>query len=357
MFDLLKKGVRTIKDKGIALCHRDQGYSANMRHTSLMMKSIKPEDLTEDIIKNLRQVQVEISMEEFLRRFFDMWYSDAELLTKLMGFETQLEYDAKENPDDEWLQQWTKDHQEYLEENLSSITILRKAKDGEELSLVEQFELLKTQVAFEKALKSASAEDTSTTEGASKPVVEDKTEPAAPEVPVVASTESGDPATPTSVEKTTQEETPVDQTDVTKSPAYLELVQKMQDMEKAANEKMAKAEAIIKAQEQIHKAAALEKATGLSYVAEDQREAVAEFLFKSGEDLVASLLVKAQEVIKGHEDALVAKDNEIAAIRKEFGVQEHGQDGTVVQQEGLAGQELLNKALEALKAEKAAKQS
>lgn len=29
---------KPIKDKGIALCHRDQGYSANNRHTSLLTK-------------------------------------------------------------------------------------------------------------------------------------------------------------------------------------------------------------------------------------------------------------------------------------------------------------------------------
>jgi len=38
---------KTIKEKGIALCHQSQGYSANLRPVSLMMKS-KFEDLTEE---------------------------------------------------------------------------------------------------------------------------------------------------------------------------------------------------------------------------------------------------------------------------------------------------------------------
>lgn len=42
-----KKAGKTIKEKGIAICHQAQGYSANLRPVSLMMKS-KFEDLTEE---------------------------------------------------------------------------------------------------------------------------------------------------------------------------------------------------------------------------------------------------------------------------------------------------------------------
>ena len=42
----------TIKEKGIALCHQAQGYSANNRPVSLLMKSdLKPQQLTDDIVK------------------------------------------------------------------------------------------------------------------------------------------------------------------------------------------------------------------------------------------------------------------------------------------------------------------
>lgn len=41
------KAGKAIKEKGIALCHREQGFSANLRPVSLMMKS-KIEDLTEE---------------------------------------------------------------------------------------------------------------------------------------------------------------------------------------------------------------------------------------------------------------------------------------------------------------------
>lgn len=68
------KRTKKIKSKGIALCHKLQGYGANNRPVSLLMKSeLSPDQLTKDVIKALRQVTLEISFEEYLRRFFDMW--------------------------------------------------------------------------------------------------------------------------------------------------------------------------------------------------------------------------------------------------------------------------------------------
>ncbi|WMY75830.1 hypothetical protein RHD99_07785 [Buttiauxella selenatireducens] len=46
---------KTIKEKGIALCHSVQGYSANLRPVSLMMKS-KLEDLTTEQLEALKRL-------------------------------------------------------------------------------------------------------------------------------------------------------------------------------------------------------------------------------------------------------------------------------------------------------------
>ena len=54
---------KTIKDKGIALCHESQGYSANLRPVSLLMKSdLAPEQITKDVVKALRQVTVDMKI-------------------------------------------------------------------------------------------------------------------------------------------------------------------------------------------------------------------------------------------------------------------------------------------------------
>ncbi|MFP8823510.1 hypothetical protein ACKRT4_25145, partial [Enterobacter cloacae subsp. cloacae] len=71
---------------------RDQGYSANNRHVSLLTKSeVDPDKLTVELIKSLEQVTLSISMEEYLRRFFHLWSGDAELLTKVLGMKTEFE--------------------------------------------------------------------------------------------------------------------------------------------------------------------------------------------------------------------------------------------------------------------------
>src|SRR5690554_1730073 len=69
----------------VALVHREQGGGANMYKT---------------LITKATDVKLELSMEEFLRRFFDMWWDDAEFLAKLLGYE--VESDKYESEPYEW---------------------------------------------------------------------------------------------------------------------------------------------------------------------------------------------------------------------------------------------------------------
>lgn len=308
---------KTIKDKGIALCHESQGFSANLRPVSLLMKSdLAPEQITKDVVKALRQVTVDMSFEEFLRRFFDMWSSDAELLTKLLGFETELENAAAENPDDEWLQRWNDDNQEWLSEKMDSISIAKAAQAGEELDLVKQYELIKLQQMFEKGVAqhgvtfdTKDTQETGVVKGASKPAA-----------PVQSTIENKE----TSVSDTV--------TDVTKSQEYLDLVKQLNE----ANSKVAAADDIIKAQVEVQKAAALTKATGLSFVDEADRASVADFIIKAESAPIVALLEKAQAKIA----ELTAG---IADVKKEFGEKEHGLDGNATADDiNKSAQDILN---------------
>ena len=288
---------KTIKDKGIALCHESQGYSANMRPVSLLMKSdLAPEQITKDVVKALRQVTVDMSFEEFLRRFFDMWSSDAELLAKLLGFETELENAAAENPDDEWLQRWNDDNQEWLESKMESISIAKAANAGEELDLVKQYELIKLQQMFEKGVAEHGvifdAKDTQETE-----VIKDA---AKPDVPVQNTIENKE----TSVSDTV---------DVTKSQEYLDLVKKLEE----ANAKNAQAELIIKAAVEAEKKNALTKAKGFTFAAEEDHESLADFIIEKANAPVVALLEKAQARISELEA-------EVETVKKEFGTKETG---------------------------------
>lgn len=314
MSELVVKA-KTIKDKGIALCHESQGYSANLRPVSLLMKSdLAPEQITKDVVKALRQVTVEMSFEEFLRRFFDMWSSDAELLAKLLGFETELENEAAENPDDEWLQRWNDDNQEWLSEKMESISIAKAAQAGEELDLVKQYELIKLQQAFEKGVAQHGVTfDTKDTQETEVVKGADKTAP---------------------VQNTIEnKETSVSETiDVTKSQEYLDLVKQLNE----ANAKAAAADEIIKAQIEVQKAAALTKATGLSFVDEADRASVADFIVKAESAPIVALLEKAQARIA----ELTA---EVADVKKEFGEKEHGLDGNATADDlNKSAQDILN---------------
>lgn len=323
---------KTIKDKGIALCHESQGYSANMRPVSLLMKSdLAPEQITKDVVKALRQVTVDMSFEEFLRRFFDMWSSDAELLAKLLGFETELENAAAENPDDEWLQRWNDDNQEWLESKMESISIAKAANAGEELDLVKQYELIKLQQMFEKGVAEHGvifdAKDTQETE-----VIKDA---AKPDVPVQNTIENKE----TSVSDTV---------DVTKSQEYLDLVKKLEE----ANAKNAQAELIIKAAVEAEKKNALTKAKGFTFAAEEDHESLADFIIEKANAPVVALLEKAQARISELE-------TEVETVKKEFGTQENGINQEVVTEDLTKSAEdvlkaNVQKALEAARARKTA---
>lgn len=323
---------KTIKDKGIALCHESQGYSANLRPVSLLMKSdLAPEQITKDVVKALRQVTVDMSFEEFLRRFFDMWSSDAELLAKLLGFETELENAAAENPDDEWLQRWNDDNQEWLESKMESISIAKAANAGEELDLVKQYELIKLQQMFEKGVAEHGvifdAKDTQETE-----VIKDA---AKPDVPVQNTIENKE----TSVSDTV---------DVTKSQEYLDLVKKLEE----ANAKNAQAELIIKAAVEAEKKNALTKAKGFTFAAEEDHESLADFIIEKANAPVVALLEKAQARISELE-------TEVETVKKEFGTQENGINQEVVTEDlAKSAEDVLKanvqKALEAARARKTA---
>lgn len=324
---------RKIKSRGIALTHKDQGYSANQRPVSLLMKSdISPDKLTVEVIKTLRQVSVEISMEEFLRRFFDMWSSDAQLLAKMFGYETELENEAAENPTDEWLQDYNERVQERLEEKLECITLLKSAKEGKELSLPEQYALLKAQQTFENGV----AEFGITFEEVAGTATADINKT------VVISTDSGE-ATVTSGEIKTDhtEETIVDkvETDVTKSQVYIDLMKQNEELKANA----AAAKEIIKASEDLRKATLVEKTKGMSFIDEDQREGVAVMLMKSENALVLTLLEKAQT-------SITELTQKVEDVKKEFGAKEHGHEDPADIKDLKGPQAILDAKIEAAKA-------
>ena len=123
---ILKKFDFSKEDHNVSLVSVDQGGPANNR-TILLKKSANQPEETIELSKALEQITVTLSLEEFLRKFFGMWSDDAEMLTKLMGFETEYEAYKREqetNGEEPW------DYSKYLEEKVSQFKIIKSMNEG-----------------------------------------------------------------------------------------------------------------------------------------------------------------------------------------------------------------------------------
>ena len=134
----------------VHLVSKKQGGAAN-GFTTLIKKSNSTSQLPDvedlDIQKKLEQITVTLSMEEFLRKFFDMWYDDAELLTAMLGFQTEHEayMESLENSE-------PMTHADYIASKLSSFEIMKSMHEGErpQVSALEYVTILELQENLEK---------------------------------------------------------------------------------------------------------------------------------------------------------------------------------------------------------------
>ena len=295
------KRTKKIKSKGIALCHKLQGYGANNRPVSLLMKSeLSPDQLTEDVIKALRQVTLEISFEEYLRRFFDMWSSDAENLAFILGFKTEWE---------EYLEQCEPEqvdnYREFMEERLSYITLLKAANDGKtDFTLEEEYELIKAQQQFEKALK-MQPEEKDLDKAGNQPAAEPEKVPAEPaqQDPVEPETEPAAEPQPDPV--------PEEPVDVTKSQEYIDLLKRYEEMEA----RVAKADEIIKAAVEVRRKEAEDLLKSFAFINDEQVASLIDFVMDEGNAAVVEVMKAANQMIEE------AKAETVKA-REEFGLQE-----------------------------------
>lgn len=289
------KRTKKIKSKGIALCHKLQGYGANNRPISLLMKSeLSPDQLTEDVIKALRQVTLEISFEEYLRRFFDMWSCDAENLAFILGFKTEWE---------EYLEQCEPEqvdnYREFMEERLSYITLLKAANEGKtDFTLEEEYELIKAQQQFEKALK-MQPEEKDLDKAANQPAAEPAAEP------------EKVPAEPAAEPEQQPDQVPEEPVDVTKSQEYIDLLKRYEEMEA----RVAKADEIIKAAVEVRRKEAEDLLKSFAFINDEQVASLIDFVMDESNAAVVEVMKAANQMIEE------AKAETVKA-REEFGLQE-----------------------------------
>jgi hypothetical protein len=139
-FDFAKDGA------AVALVGPSVGGPANGIPTLIA----KANNFSPEFIQKMQQIQVTYELPEFLRKVFGMYYEDAEVLAKMLGY---VEPEKEEEDYDDW-------YENYIEEKLQSFTIIKALYEAKNLpdalsKLTEQdyLDVLQDQAMVEKALK------------------------------------------------------------------------------------------------------------------------------------------------------------------------------------------------------------
>ncbi len=133
----------------IALVSKHQGGPASGANYSLVLKNV--DNPSPEFIQKMQAIQVTMTIPDFLQKFFGLWYEDAEILARLMGYVPEEKED------------W--DYDDYIEERLSAFAILKSLHEAKNLpdalsKLTEQdyLDILSDQAEIEKVLKALDKE-------------------------------------------------------------------------------------------------------------------------------------------------------------------------------------------------------
>ena len=131
----------------IALVSKNQGGPANGADYSLVLKNLN--NPSPEFIQKMQQIQVTYELPDFLRKVMGMYYEDAEVLARMIGY---VEPEKEEDDYDDW-------YENYIEEKLQSFTIIKSLHEAKNLpealsKLTEQdyLDVLQDQMLIEKAL-------------------------------------------------------------------------------------------------------------------------------------------------------------------------------------------------------------
>lgn len=311
----------------IALCHKDQGV-ANGADYALVLKA---QNFSDEFITKMQQVQVTLELPDFLRKFFGLYYEDAEVLARMMGYVSPEKDDEVEYS-----------YEDYIQSRLEAFEIIKQAAEAENMTSVlsklsedEYLALLKDQEQLEKAFNKLDKEKeqkaTAEKEAKRKPKVVAKkssevaTATATAVVPQIASGES-EGANPVVKSKSkeklmpqTQEVKVVEQTvevEMIEKSAFEQIQKQAQETQELLKSAMQELE-VFKAE----KAAMIAKARKQAVVDAVKAEDKAEVLFKSIEDLADEQFNAVVSVVKS-----LAEQVEKSALFQETGATADVQD-------------------------------
>lgn len=133
------------EDSHIALVSKGQGGPANGADYALVMKA---NNFSPEFIEKASKVKVTMDIQDFLTRFYHLYYEDAEVLARALGYDTEREE--------------VEDYEDYIDKKVSSIEIIKSLKEteGRDLKLAslkedEYLSLLQSQSELEVILTKA----------------------------------------------------------------------------------------------------------------------------------------------------------------------------------------------------------
>lgn len=154
------------KGSHVAFVGPEVGGAAN-NYTTLITKAVN--DIPEEIVEKATQVQVTMDFEEFLVKWFNMYYSDAEVLAAVLGMQKE------EQPSD--MYDYQGEHRKWIEEKVSAINIMKSVhasvdvkKAFQSLSYEDSLAVIEAQPLLEKAMLSVEGKSVSVTKGQNKPI-------------------------------------------------------------------------------------------------------------------------------------------------------------------------------------------
>lgn len=169
----------TKSDSHIALVAQSQGGPANGADYALVLKANK---FSAEFVEKAAKVRVTMDMEEFLTRFFHLYYEDAEVLARALGFDEDDEGEESESDEPET-------YEDYINQRVANIEIMKSVKSAEnltkglsELDEDKYYNLLLEQEKLESVLKGL-ASDNGASQASTVTLVENKqVEPTGSEV-------------------------------------------------------------------------------------------------------------------------------------------------------------------------------
>lgn len=207
----------------IALTHKSQGYSANGKPLALVLKA-----KSKEFVEKVQQVQVTLELPEFLRRFYGMYYEDAEVLARLLG------YVPEEKEEDDEVEY---DYESYIEERLQGYSVIKSLKNSDNLlTAIANLDedalmlVLKAQEKLEPLMESKAVAKATTEDNTSQIGTEVEKED---EVITSVVKQANEENSMTTEVKTVEQEVTVEMVE----KAQFELVQKALDEQKAALQK------------------------------------------------------------------------------------------------------------------------